>query len=158
MVIAWAYSMFHLMSTLVITILVELMALSLFSLFLDGRIAVAHTSNGLNYYNNQISIALLSSIYNTPYQIPDFKTYKIKGQDLDQYLGLYADEGFPMKITISKAGNMLMAQATASLTFPCRQLIKIFLNSILQVSARFNPEAKQMTLKQGGKEFVLTKE
>ncbi|WP_432713200.1 serine hydrolase domain-containing protein [Pedobacter sp.] len=132
---------------------------SFFAYFPEGKIAVAHTSNGSNYDNNQISIALLSSIYHTPFHIPDFKTYVIKEKDLDQYLGLYADKGFPMKITISKSGSVLMAQATGQSGFALEPADKdIFKFDPAGIVLQFNPEAKQMTLKQGGKEFVLTKE
>jgi CubicO group peptidase (beta-lactamase class C family) len=46
---------------------------SAFSFFSDGNISYALTSNGTNFNNNDISFAVLSAIYDKPFDIPKFK-------------------------------------------------------------------------------------
>ena len=76
------------------------------------------TSNGTNYNNNNISIAVLSAVYNRSYEIPVFKTYVVKSGDLDKYLGVYSSTQISLKITITKENNTLIAQATGQSSFP----------------------------------------
>jgi CubicO group peptidase (beta-lactamase class C family) len=47
---------------------------SVFTHFADGDISYAMISNGTNFNNNNISIAVLSAVYEKPFEIPDFKT------------------------------------------------------------------------------------
>jgi len=42
--------------------------------FPDSNISVAYTSNGINYNHNAISAALLSAVFNKPFEIPEFTT------------------------------------------------------------------------------------
>jgi D-alanyl-D-alanine carboxypeptidase len=122
----------------------------------EDNVAVAYTSNGSNYDNNNVTIALLSSIYNKPYDIPDFTSID---KDLDHYPGVYSSTGFPLKITITKSGNGIIAQATGQPSFPLKASgNNIYTFDVAGIALHFNPGMKQMTLKQGGKEFVLTKE
>src|SRR5690606_30985778 len=91
---------------------------SIFSFFPDGNVSYAMTSNGTNFNNNDISLAVLSAIYNIPYDIPDFKIYEVKSEDLDQYLGVYSSSQITLKITITKKNKTLIAQATGQASFP----------------------------------------
>ena len=68
---------------------------SVFSFFSDGNISYALTSNGTNFNNNDISIAVLSAVYNKPYDIPEFSTYTITSEELDKYLGVYSSKQIP---------------------------------------------------------------
>ena len=130
---------------------------SVFSYFPEDEVSFALTSNGSAYDNNSIVITLLNSVYNKPYQIPNFKT--LTAADLDQYLGVYADKSFPMKITVTKEGNTLKAQATGQPAFELEALAEnVFRFQQAGLELHFKPAAKQMTLKQGGRDFLLTKE
>ena len=91
---------------------------STLSYFPEDKLAVALTSNGKTYDNNDIMIAALSAYYNKPFTIPTFKIIALKSEDLDPYLGEYSDSGFPMKITITKENTKLFAQATGQSAFP----------------------------------------
>jgi len=62
---------------------------SLFAYFPTGGISFSYTSNGINFNANDISIAILSAVYNKPYEIPNFTTYELTNEDLDNYLGIY---------------------------------------------------------------------
>jgi hypothetical protein len=50
--------------------------------FPESKLSVAITSNGMNYGNNDIVIAILSSYYNRKFEIP-FITLDLKTADLD---------------------------------------------------------------------------
>ena len=131
---------------------------STLSYFPEDKIAVALTSNGRTYENNDIMIAALSAYFNKPFTIPNFKTVTLKSEDLDPYLGEYSDAGFPMKITITKEDNKLFAQATGQAAFPLEAIEKDnFEFKMAGIKLEFKPNEKQMILKQGGGKFTLTK-
>mgnify|MGYP000147351656 CR=1 FL=1 len=132
---------------------------SLFGYFSSEKCAFALTSNGSNYQNNNIAIAALSCLFNKPYDIPSFKTLKLTTEELNKYLGVYSSDEFPLKITISKSENILLAQATGQSEFSLDASEKnIFKYDAAGIILEFNPVQNQMTLKQGGGKFILTKE
>lgn len=116
------------------------------------KVSFAFTSNGSNFNNNDIAIAVLSAAFNQPYEIPTFKTYELKTEDLDQYLGTYSSKDLPLKITITKNDKTLMAQATGQGAFPLDASEKnIFKFERAGIILEFKPSEKKMTLNQGGK-------
>jgi CubicO group peptidase (beta-lactamase class C family) len=132
---------------------------SVYSHFADDKISYALTSNGTNINNNNISIAVLSAVYNKPYEIPVFTTYNLTSEDLDKYLGIYTSKQIPLKITITKDGSTLIAQATGHPASPLDATDKDkFKFDQAGVVLEFNPIDKTMILKQGGREFTFTKE
>lgn len=132
---------------------------SVFSYFPEENLSFALTSNGTNYNNNDISIAVLSAMFGKSYDIPEFSNYKINSEDLDNYLGVYASSGFPLKITITKKNKTLIAQATGQSSFPLQATEKHkFEFKQADVILEFNPDKQSMLLKQGGGEFRFTKE
>ena len=127
--------------------------------FADGNISIALTSNGTNYDNNQISIALLSAAYNTPYEIPSFKSIEISSDELDEYLGVYSSRQLPIKISISKSNKILIAQATGQSSFALEATEKDkFKFDQAGIVLEFNTANKTMILKQGGGIFNFSKE
>ena len=132
---------------------------SMLSYFPEDKLAFALTSNGNNYKNNDIAIAALSCYYNKPFSIPDFKTFAVSGEDLDQYLGTYSSKEMPLKITITKKDRTLIAQATGQSPFPLDAKEKDkFEFAQAGVVLEFKPEEKQMILKQGGGKFTFSKD
>lgn len=127
--------------------------------FKESGIAIATCVNGLNYPLNDISIALLSAANNKPFEMPDFKSIDIKAEELVAFEGVYATDLFPLKITITTNGNKLIGQATGQAAFPLEAVSKnIFKNERAALKLEFNSEKKQMTLLQGGKEYLFMKE
>lgn len=127
--------------------------------FEDSNVSMALTSNGTNFDNNQISIVLLSAVYNKPYEIPTFKNFEVTREDLDKYLGVYASTQIPLKITITKKDKTLIAQATGQPSFALDAKEKDkFKFDQAGVVLEFNPTDKSMILKQGGGTFNFTKE
>ena len=127
--------------------------------FPEEKVAFALTSNGSNYTNNNIAIAVLSAVFNQPYEIPTFKTLDLSSADLDQYLGIYSSKDIPLKITITKNDTTLMAQATGQSAFPLDASDKnIFKFDQAGIVLEFIPANKTMILKQGGKNYNFIKD
>lgn len=127
--------------------------------FPEDKLAIAYCTNGQVYPMNDVLIGVLSIYFNQPYSIPTFKTLSLKAEDLDKYLGIYASTQLPLKITISKNGATLIAQATGQSSFPLEATEKNkFKFDQAGVIMEFNPEKNDMTLKQGGGQFIFTKE
>lgn len=132
---------------------------SVFSYFSDGNISYALTSNGTNFNNNDISIAVLSAVFDKPYSIPEFKTFIVSSEDLDKYLGVYSSLQLPLKITISKENSTLIAQATGQSAFPLEPTeLNKFKFEMAGIVLEFNPSENSMILYQGGTQFDFVKE
>jgi D-alanyl-D-alanine carboxypeptidase len=132
---------------------------SAFAHFDDQNVTIALTSNGSVFNNNNISITLASAVYNQPYELPSFKTISVTTEKLDKYLGIYASKDIPLKITFTKNNTTLIAQATGQ---PTAELVATdtdkFSFELAGAIMEFNPAEKTMTLKQGGQQFLFTKE
>ncbi len=132
---------------------------SMFAHFADNDVSFAYTANGINYNGNDIAIAVLRAVYNKPFEIPDFKSYDITDEELNNYLGIYSSKQIPLKITITKDNKKLMGQATGQLAFPLEATEKDkFKFEQAGIVMEFNPSDKTMILKQNGGIFNFTKE
>ena len=132
---------------------------SVFSHFADDNISYALISNGTNFNNNNISIAVLSAVYEKPYEIPVFTTFNLTSEDLDKYLGIYASKQIALKITITKNGNTLIAQGTGQPAFPLEATDKNkFKFDQAGAKFEFNPTENAMILFQGGGQIKFIKE
>lgn len=132
---------------------------SVFSHFDDGEISFAMCSNGSNYNNNDIAIAVLSAVYDKNFEIPEFSSIQLSDSDLDKYLGVYASTEIPLKITITKNNNTLVAQGTDQPAFPLEVTSKDkFKFDKASAIFEFNPEEKTFILKQGGGQIKFSKE
>lgn len=132
---------------------------SIFTYLDDGKVSYTLISNGTNVKINDISIVVLSAVYNKPYELPVLSTYKVTSQDLDKYLGTYASKQIPLKIEITKEGATLIAQATGQSSFPLEATEKDkFKFDLAGIVLEFNPVEKTVILKQGGGQFTFTKE
>jgi len=126
--------------------------------FPESKLAIALTSNGMIYGNNDIIIAALSSYYGKSFDIPTFKTIELKTEDLDQYLGEYSSADFPLKITITKNNLKLIAQATGQSSFPLDATEKDRFEFLAAgIKLEFKPNQNQMILNQGGKTITFLK-
>lgn len=113
--------------------------------------------NGDNFNRNDIMVGILSIYYKMPYQFPNLTTFKVSPETLNSYQGVYASTELPIKITIKIEKGELTAQATGQNSFA--------LNPISATEFVFDPasvkltfEGKNMTLQQGGGQYVFTKE
>lgn len=132
---------------------------SVFCYFPEDGTAMAITSNGAVYDRNSIAIALLSSVYGVPYEIPAFSTIIVTAEELEPYAGVYASKQMPLKITISHEGDQLVAQATGQSSFPLEATAKnVFQFAGAGIVLEFDPANKAMVLKQGGGKYSFVKE
>ncbi|WP_342646040.1 serine hydrolase domain-containing protein [Mucilaginibacter sp. CSA2-8R] len=121
-------------------------------------IAVAYTANGVNMNLNNMMIGVLSIAFNKAYTIPNFKPVASSAQELDQYIGIYSSTQIPIKITIGKNETTLTAQATGQSAFSLDAAgNRTFKFDAAGITLIFDPANGQMTLKQGGRTYLLTK-
>ena len=131
---------------------------SVFEHLSDGNVSYALTSNRTNFENNNISIAALSAVYNKPFGVPEFKTYEVTSEDLDKYLGVYSSTQIPLKITISKQGNVLTAQATGQSSFSLQATERDkFKFPQAGIEIQFNPSLKNNDFKSGRRPIYIYK-
>ena len=128
--------------------------------FPEDKVSIAYTTNGVAMPMNDILIGALSIYYGKDYSLPDFKPgLAVKSEDLDQYLGVYSSPQFPLKVTITKKGNVLIGQATGQPSFPFEAYeLHKFKFDQASLKVEFLPKESKMILRQGGGEFELTKE
>jgi D-alanyl-D-alanine carboxypeptidase len=132
---------------------------SIYSHFADKKISYAMTCNGANMNTNDISIAVLSAAYEKPFEIPTFSKVSLTSEDLDKYLGVYSSDQMPLKITVTKEGNALIAQATGQSSFPLDATEKDkFSFEAAGIVMEFNPIDQTMILNQGGGRFTFKKD
>lgn len=125
----------------------------------DEKLAIAMTTNGLYYSKKDILIAILNTVRHKPFQLPTFNEIKITTDELNKYLGTYSSEEAPVKIIISKEGNVLIAQATDESAFPLESTAtNVFTFAKAGIEIEFQPAKKVMLFNQGGSEFLFTKE
>jgi D-alanyl-D-alanine carboxypeptidase len=132
--------------------------LSSLGYFPEEKLAISYIKNGGNYSPDDVLIAALSIYFNKPYTIPTFVT--ARAEDLEKYTGVYACPSLPIKITVSKEGSLLIAQATGQSSFPLDATSDPdkFIFERAGIVMEFKPAEARFTLKQGGGEFVFTKE
>lgn len=85
-------------------------------------------------------------LYNEPLVVE--KLIELKTEDLDKYLGIYSNENYPLKITVSKKGNVLYTQVTGKNEVP--------MDSCENHIFKFDPEDKKMVFNINDQTFELT--
>ena len=132
---------------------------SIYSYFPTEKLAVAITSNANNYKMNKIALVLCGAAFNKPYEIPNFNGFVLKTEDLDKYLGVYGIKDMPFKITITKNGKVLIAQATGQDSFELEATEKDkFQFDRAKLTLEFKPNDKIMILNQGGQATTFMRE
>lgn len=128
--------------------------------FPEQKVSIALTSNAVDFPLNDILLGALSIYWNKEYKLPVFKkAVALKSEDLDKYLGVYSAPNFPIKLTISKEGNILKGQGTGQPAFAleCFDVNKFKFDQA-KLKIEFYPDENKMILKQGGAEFDLKRE
>ncbi|MNY55623.1 hypothetical protein D3C86_1916150 [compost metagenome] len=102
---------------------------------------------------------MLHILTNSPYKIPSFKPLVLTAEQLNPYLGVYSSGQLPLKLSITKNGGVLMAQATGQ---GALQLEAVEQNKFkfepAGIVMEFNPANTELTMKQGGKTYLFTKD
>ncbi len=96
-------------------------------------------------------------LYNEP--LKSDKSIVLKTEELDQYLGNYVNTDIPLKISITKKGNILYSQATDQMEIPMDSYEDhVFKFEPADIILTFNIEEKSFELAQEGMKFVFIKE
>jgi D-alanyl-D-alanine carboxypeptidase len=132
---------------------------SIVAYYPEEKLAIAISSNGSIYKIPNILACAESSYFNTPFEIPTFENLAVASEILETYVGTYSSGQIPIKINITNKENQLFAQATGQAGFALEATAPtIFKFDQAGIVLEFKQEHKQMTLKQGGKEFLFKKE
>jgi CubicO group peptidase (beta-lactamase class C family) len=130
--------------------------------FPSDSLAIAFTSNGVNYSMNNVLIGLLSIYFDKPYKIPSFATVALSPEVLARYEGVYSSKDMPLEITIAKDGDHLTAQATGQSSFSLEAVSETefkFEQAGIAIEFKKSPEGGnyQFVLKQGGGEMLFSR-
>ncbi|MFT5762523.1 MAG: D-alanyl-D-alanine carboxypeptidase, partial [Polaribacter sp.] len=131
-----------------------------FALYIpEKNTTMAFTFNGLNAMMMPTVISILEAYFENDTSLKKTTTLQLKTEELDVYLGVYSGETFPAKVTFTKKGTTLFAQATGQ---PIFELIApkkdSFIYDAMGIRFDFNLKNKTMDLTFGGKKHLLKKE
>jgi CubicO group peptidase (beta-lactamase class C family) len=131
---------------------------SVFSAFRDDDIYYALNSNGTNFNNNDISIAVLSEIFEKPYEIPVFSNFEVNPKDLEKLIGSYSSKEIPLIIQVSVNNNVLIIQATGQPQISLNAIEKnLFKSEIVGAEFEFIPDENSFILRQNGARIKFEK-
>lgn len=132
--------------------------------FRADDVTVTVLSNGLNMGFNDIMIAVLSHVFERPFELPDYsiKPLVLSAKTLKQYEGTFVTEQLPMDIRVFLEGETLMAQATGQGAFPLSAFEgNEFRFETAGIVLKFNNLAENrydaFTLLQGGGVYTFTR-
>ncbi len=129
--------------------------------FPGDKLAVALCGNGGSFSPNEALVGALSIYFGKPYKIPNFaaSAYAPTPADLDRYAGTYGSPAIPLKITVTKEGASLRAQARGQGAFALEPVSAgVFKFDQAGIRMEFDAAKPTFTLQQGGKEYSFTKE
>ncbi len=131
-----------------------------YALYIPKRnTSIAFTFNGFNTMTMPLVISILDAYFKNDSTLKKKATINLKPEDLDVYLGVYSSETFPAKVTFTKKGNVLFAQATGQPIFKLIPPKKdSFIYDAMGIRFDFNLKNKTMQLTFGGKKHLLKKE
>jgi len=131
---------------------------SIFGHFDDDNVTFAMTSNGANMKTNDIAIAVLSTVYNEDFEMPEFNTYEVTSEQLEAYVGTYVAPEFPLDITITIEEGVLKGQATGQPAFTLDAVDEHQFEFVAAgINMTFNPEENTMLFKQRGATINFTR-
>jgi len=68
--------------------------------FEESDLSIALSCNGSNYGIHDVESAILSELFGQPYDLPSFDFVELASVDLDQYLGTYVTDQFPLDMNV----------------------------------------------------------
>jgi D-alanyl-D-alanine carboxypeptidase len=132
---------------------------SMLCYFPDEKLAVSYCSNGTVYSINDILLRTINIYFNKPEKLPEFTTYDVTSEELDQFPGVYSSPQIPLKLTITQKEGKLFGQGTGQPAFPLEASAKNeFKFELAGIVIHFNPEKEEFILEQGGGNFTFTRE
>ncbi|WP_138431025.1 serine hydrolase domain-containing protein [Fodinibius saliphilus] len=132
------------------------------SYFPTEGVALAVTSNAINYSMNDMLLGILSIYFGKEFEIPSFdqKTITLSKKEMQKYVGDYVSSQLPMDIKVFIDKSTLKAQATGQGAFPLTANSKTgFRFDPAGIKIKFDSLAskkyQQFQLKQGGGTFLF---
>ena len=121
------------------------------------KYSVAIVINGEKMPHNNISIGVLSIIYDQEYEYPKFaEAQKTTAKELEKFIGEYSSKDIPLGLKIFVKDDTLFAQGTGQTAFPLDYIEKNeFSFEKADVKIVFNPEKNQLSMTQAGKTAVF---
>ncbi|MFY8003400.1 MAG: serine hydrolase domain-containing protein, partial [Chitinophagaceae bacterium] len=127
--------------------------------FPSDSITYALTSNGSNIETNNISVAVLSILYNRPFTIPSFTKVLVPDSLLHAYTGKYVSKTLPIQLIISYNNGEFRGQVIGQSSFPLKAInTQKFSFEQAGVVIEFNLANKELTLQQAGQKLLFQKE
>jgi D-alanyl-D-alanine carboxypeptidase len=125
----------------------------------EEKLAVSYISNGTVYPPNGIVLGFFDIYRNRPFTIPTFESVAVSAEVLEKYVGVYSSPDVPLKITVTRKGTELTAQATGQSSFPLEATAQDkFKYDPSGIVIEFDAAKNQMIIKQRGRDTVFTKE
>lgn len=125
--------------------------------FPNEKIAFSMVSNGSDFNENDISIAMLNLAFGNEIKLPVIK--KSEGEVIPGYTGSFSNGQIGMTIEITENDGKYFAQASGQSAFPLEKISDTeFRFDLAGIVILFNPDLKSFTLQQGGGEFIFVKE
>jgi len=132
---------------------------SVFYYFPEEQLTYVMLSNGENYNLSIINELVLGQSMGRPIDIPALTTYKVSYEDLYPYLGVYKSQTSPLVITVSRKGNLLLAQPKGQQVYTMEPIEKdMFKHDRSGVTLEFTPEKSIMLMKQGEQHLMFLKQ
>lgn len=132
--------------------------------FPEDKISVAVIGNGVNYSINDIMLGILSMVFDRPYELPVFTQVNVAEAELRKYVGTYARENFPLKVTITVHEHALVAQGSGQPSFALTPVSETeFRSDLVGATIAFSRSDgvkafNTMTLTQAGQKLEFRKE
>lgn len=131
-----------------------------FALYIPKKkLTISFTFNGFSMLMMPTVLAILDTYFENDDSLKTKASINLKSEDLNLYLGTYSGKTFPAKVTFTKKGNILFAQATGQ---PVFQLIATKKNSFIYdamgIHFDFNIKKKTLELTFAGNKHLLKKE
>jgi len=127
--------------------------------FPEEKMAFAVIANGLNYNFNAIETTLVKYLLNKHFDIPIFTVYNPSSKELNQYLGKYSSETFPVKINVITSKKQLILEVDGNEPIPLKSFEKgKFQSEAAGIIIEFLPNQNEMSIKQDGKINILKRQ
>ena len=123
------------------------------------KITMTFTFNGLTMLMMPLVISILDRYFENDPSLKKKATYVLKSKDLNVYLGVYSGKTFPAKVTFTKKGTILFAQAAGQPIFKLTATKKdYFMYDAMGIRFDFDLKNKSLELTFAGNKHLLKKE
>ena len=123
------------------------------------KVTMTFTFNGLISLMMPTVISILDSYFKNDETLKRKQSIQLKSEELDVYLGIYSGKTFPVKVTFTKKGNTLFAEATGQPIFELTAIKKdFFIYDAMGIRFDFNPQNETLELTFSGNKHLLKKE